>query len=213
VCRFTKPHQKLRLAAILAGRWHYLFQPVDQEISHNFVPPLRGIAFFLHRVQHRQLCLVWVLQCVAVQAASRNLRLVDETLEEQLPQVRGDEIRFRQVLLNLLFNAVKFTPSGGVTIRASADHAQGFLRIEIEDTGIGVPMERRGSIFEKFVRQDPASLRGIPGSGLGLAIAKRLVEMMHGKIGLEGGSNGHGSIAWFTLPLASHGQPSEAQPA
>jgi len=98
--------------------------------------------------------------------------------------VRGDEIRFRQVLLNLLFNAVKFTPSGGVTIRASADHAQGFLRIEIEDTGIGVPMERRGSIFENSCAKIPRRARNSR-VRLGLAIAKRLVEMMHGKIGLE----------------------------
>lgn len=150
------------------------------------------------------------LPLVAVQAASRNLRLVDETLEQQLPLVRGDEIRFRQVLLNLLSNAVKFTPSGGVTIRGSVNHARGFLRIEIEDTGIGIPADRRDTVFEKFVRHDPAALRGISGSGLGLAIAKRLVEMMHGKIGLEGGSNGHGSIAWFTLPLAERAQRLEA---
>jgi signal transduction histidine kinase len=153
------------------------------------------------------------LPLVAVQAASRNLRLVDETLERQLPLVRGDEIRFRQVLLNLLSNAVKFTPSGGVTIRGSVNHAQGFLRIEIEDTGIGIPADKRDTVFEKFVRHDPAALRGISGSGLGLAIAKRLVEMMHGKIGLQGGSNGHGSIAWFTLPLAGRTQRPEAQPA
>jgi len=153
------------------------------------------------------------LPLVAVQAASRNLRLVDETLEQQLPLVLGDEIRFRQVLLNLLSNAVKFTPSGSITIRASTGHPQGFLRIEIEDTGIGIPVEKRDTAFEKFVRHDRAELRGIAGSGLGLAIAKRLVEMMHGKIGLEGGSNGNGSIAWFTLPLASHAQRPEAQPA
>jgi len=153
------------------------------------------------------------LPLVAIQAASRNLRLVDGTLEQQLPLVRGDEVRFRQVLLNLLSNAVKFTPTGVVTIRASADHTLGFLRIEIEDSGIGIPADKRDTMFEKFVRHDLAALRGIPGSGLGLAIAKRLVEMMHGKIGLEGGSNGNGSIAWFTLPLVSHARPLEAQSA
>ncbi len=149
------------------------------------------------------------LPLVAVQAASRNLRLVDETLEQQLPFVRGDEIRFRQVLLNLLSNAVKFTPSGGVTIRATPNQPKDFLRIEIEDTGIGIPTEKRDSAFEKFVRHDRAELSGITGSGLGLAIAKRLVEMMHGSIGLDGGANGNGSIAWFTIPLATPSDPLE----
>ena len=141
------------------------------------------------------------LPLVAVQAASKNLRLVDETLDQSLPAVRGDEIRFRQVLLNLLSNAVKFTLQGFVRVRAVEN--QGHLRIEIEDTGIGVPVEKRNAVFEKFVRHDPKALPGTTGSGLGLAIAKRMVEMMNGDIGLETGPGGKGSLVWFTLPLAA----------
>jgi len=141
------------------------------------------------------------LPLVAVQAASKNLRLVDETLDQSLPAVRGDEIRFRQVLLNLLSNAVKFTLQGFVRVRAVEN--QGHLRIEIEDTGIGVPVEKRNAVFEKFVRHDPKALPGTTGSGLGLAIAKRMVEMMNGDIGLETGPGGEGSLVWFTLPLAA----------
>ncbi len=141
------------------------------------------------------------LPLVAVQAASKNLRLIDETLDQCLSAVRGDEIRFRQVLLNLLSNAVKFTAQGSVRIRAVQN--QNHLRIEIEDTGIGVPVEKRRAIFEKFVRHDPKALPGTTGSGLGLAIAKRLVEMMNGTIGLETGPGGKGSLVWFTLPLAT----------
>jgi len=143
------------------------------------------------------------LPLVAIQAASKNIRLIDETLDHPLPQVRCDEIRFRQVLLNLLSNAVKFTVQGSVRVRGVSDDSDGFLRLEIEDTGIGVPMEKRNVVFEKFVRHDPKALRGVTGSGLGLAIAKRLVEMMGGKIGLETGPGGKGSIVWFTLPLAA----------
>lgn len=143
------------------------------------------------------------LPLVAVQAASKDVRLIDETLEQSLPTVRSDEIRFRQVLLNLLSNAVKFTSHGFVRVRAIENRPEGLLRIEIEDTGIGVPSDKRNEVFEKFVRHDPKALRGITGSGLGLAIAKRLVEMMNGKIGLESGPGGKGSIAWFTLPLAA----------
>ncbi len=141
------------------------------------------------------------LPLVAVQAASKNIRLIDETLDQTLPLVHSDEIRFRQVLLNLLSNAVKFTSQGFVRIRGIENHPEGYLRIEIEDTGIGIPAEKREAVFEKFVRHDAKALRGVSGSGLGLAIAKRLVEMMHGRIGLEPGPGGKGSLVWFTLPL------------
>jgi len=153
------------------------------------------------------------LPLVAVQAASKSLRLVDETLEQALPAVQSDEIRFRQVLMNLLSNAVKFTANGCVRIRAIENRLEGRLRFEIEDTGIGVPIEKRNAVFEKFVRHDPKALRGVTGSGLGLAIAKRLVEMMHGEIGLETGPGGKGSIAWFTLPLAASQSKPEAKSA
>jgi len=153
------------------------------------------------------------LPLVAVQAASKSLQLIDETLDQTLPAVRSDEIRFRQVLLNLLSNAVKFTARGCVRIRAFENQPEGQLRFEIEDTGIGVPVEKRNSVFEKFVRHDPKALRGVTGSGLGLAIAKRLVEMMSGRIGLETGADGKGSIAWFTLPLAEPQQKQEAKSA
>jgi signal transduction histidine kinase len=143
------------------------------------------------------------LPLVAIQAASKSIRLIDETLDGTLPSVRGDEIRFRQVLLNLLSNAVKFTSQGCVRIRGIANQPEGYLRIEIEDTGIGVPLEKRSAVFEKFVRHDPKALRGVTGSGLGLAIAKRLVEMMGGRIGLEAGPGGKGSLVWFTLPLSA----------
>ena len=102
----------------------------------------------------------------------------------------------------MLSNAVKFTARGCVRIRAIENQPEGQLRFEIEDTGIGIPIEKRNAVFEKFVRHDPKALRGVTGSGLGLAIAKRLVEMMNGQIGLESGADGKGSMAWFTLPLA-----------
>ena len=117
--------------------------------------------------------------------------------------MRCDEIRFRQVLLNLLSNSVKITAQGSVLVRTRENQPEGQLRIEIEDTGIGVPIEMRSAVFEKFVRHDPKALRGVSGSGLGLAIAKRLVEMMGGKIGLETGRSGKGSLVWFTVPLAA----------
>ncbi|HMD44161.1 MAG TPA: protoglobin domain-containing protein [Candidatus Acidoferrum sp.] len=168
----------LDISCIEAGKLALMLEPIDPRAVFDSTLPL-----------------------VALQAASKDLRLVDETLEQDLPAVLGDEIRFRQVLLNLLSNAVKFTGKGQVTVRAVENGLEGFLRIEIEDTGMGIPEEKRNAVFEKFVRHNAQALKGISGTGLGLAIAKRLVEMMHGKIGLQSGANGKGSLAWFTLPL------------
>lgn len=143
------------------------------------------------------------LPLVALQAASKGLRIVDATLDVALPQAFADQIRLRQILLNLLSNAVKFTSQGSVTLRANVDNGGGFLRLEVLDTGSGIAPEKRQSVFEKFVREDGRSPRGSAGAGLGLPIAKRLVELMGGTIGLESGPDGVGSLAWFTVPLAS----------
>lgn len=143
------------------------------------------------------------LPLVALQAASKGLRITDATLDVALPLARADEIRLRQVLLNLLSNAVKFTSEGGVTLRASIDSRANYLRLEVLDTGFGIPAEKRQKVFEKFVREDGRSPRGSAGAGLGLPIAKRLVELMGGTIGVEDGPDGTGSLVWFTVPIAA----------
>jgi signal transduction histidine kinase len=140
------------------------------------------------------------LPLVAVQAAAKSLDLRDDTLAAKLPFVRADEVRFRQVLLNLLSNAVKFTRQGSVSVRARLGHPDGFLLLEVEDTGVGVLLEEREVVFKRFARGLQA--RQHDGTGLGLAIAKGLVEMMGGQIGLESGAGGKGTRVWFTLPLA-----------
>jgi len=146
------------------------------------------------------------LPLVAVQAASKGLELHDLTTRMALPLVRADQVRLRQVLLNLLSNAVKFTPRGWVALRASVvplnpslSSQPAFLRLEVEDTGIGIPLEKRELVFQKFVQVDNSPNRDHGGSGLGLAIARRLVEMMGGAIGVESGSGGRGTLVWFTL--------------
>ncbi len=162
----------------------------------------------LEEVNPRQL-LDSTLPLVAVQAASKGLELRDLTTRIDLPPVRADEVRLRQVLLNLLSNAVKFTPQGSVTLRASllppdpaTSPQPAFLRFQVEDTGIGIPPEKREMVFRKFVQVDDSPNRRYGGSGLGLTIARRLVEMMGGAIGLENGSGDRGTLVWFTLPLA-----------
>jgi PAS domain S-box-containing protein len=120
-------------------------------------------------------------------------------LDPDVPQVLiGDEGRLRQILLNLLNNAVKFTPAGSVTL-AIARCGDG-LRFTITDTGIGIPADKRSRLFERFSQVDGSIRREYGGTGLGLAICKSLVAAMGGTIGVEAAAP-HGSIFWFDLQL------------
>lgn len=151
------------------------------------------------------------LPLIAVQAAAKGVELRDETLRATLPRVRADEVRLRQVLLNLLNNAVKFTAEGRVTMRAST--ADGFVKLEVEDTGIGVPADARERVFQKFVQLDPIQARRQGGSGLGLTISQRLVELMGGEIGLHSDGHEKGTRVWFTLPIAGEPDATPRAPA
>ncbi|MFZ1426596.1 MAG: CheR family methyltransferase [Geminicoccaceae bacterium] len=140
---------------------------------------------------------------LAPQAAERGLELRIERAMAELLVVRGDPTRLQQVLVNLVGNALKFTPQGSVTVRVhELPAAAGTLRLrfEVQDTGIGIPHERRPELFQPFVQADRSTTRNYGGSGLGLAICQRLVEAMDGVIGLES-EVGQGSRFWFELPF------------
>ena len=126
--------------------------------------------------------------------------------------IRTDEVRFRQVITNLLGNAVKFTEKGGVCVSVSVANGLGGgeLRVEVCDTGVGVPDAKQREIFQEFVQADSSHARKFGGSGLGLAISKRLVEAMGGQIGMQSGRDG-GSVFWFTVPALSFSDTSEHQ--
>ena len=123
----------------------------------------------------------------------------------------GDEARLRQVVLNLVNNAFKFTSEGRVDIVAHADRdgTEWRLRVEIRDTGIGIDPSLIPTLFEKFTQADRSTTRRYGGTGLGLAICKRLVERMGGRIGADG-RPGRGSTFWFELLVPSSAAPATA---
>ena len=144
-----------------------------------------------------------VREMVAGRADEKRLALVCEIAPDAPTDLIGDPTRLRQVLLNLLGNAIKFTESGEVALRVTPDancSVPGALRFTISDTGIGIPGEKLGAVFERFTQADSSTTRRYGGSGLGLTISKRLVELMGGHIWVESGV-GKGSVFSFTVPL------------
>jgi signal transduction histidine kinase/DNA-binding LacI/PurR family transcriptional regulator/AraC-like DNA-binding protein len=124
-------------------------------------------------------------------------------IPDDLPKTHGDRIRLRQVALNLVNNAVKFTARGRVTLRVSTDTQT--ITVEVSDTGLGIPRAEQDVIFNEFRQSERTTARGFGGLGLGLAVCKRLVEMHGGNIGVRSlGKEGAGSTFYFTLPVMAH---------
>ena len=134
---------------------------------------------------------------------------------ELLPDaVMGDPTRLRQILINLIGNAIKFTEKGEVTVQVrgeTAANGAAVLHFSVTDTGIGIPKEKQTALFQKFMQVDSTTTRKYGGTGLGLAICKQLVEMMGGKIWVESEA-GTGSTFHFTVPLMRDANAGAAQP-
>jgi signal transduction histidine kinase len=122
------------------------------------------------------------------------------TLPQTLPFVRGNPIRLGQVVTNLVGNAIKFTPGGGM-VTISAWETEGEVAVEVSDTGIGIAPEDQAHIFDKFYRVKSTQVSGIEGTGLGLAIVKSIVEGHSGRVWVES-EPGQGSTFSFALPIA-----------
>lgn len=147
------------------------------------------------------------LELFTPQAGAKDLTL---TLDDGGvgPILRVDPDRIRQVLLNLVSNAVKFTLVGGVTLRTHYDAATERLRLEVIDTGPGIPPEKQDRLFKRFSQIDGSLTRAQSGTGLGLAICKGLAEAMGGEIGVES-LVGQGSTFWFEIPASLAAAPED----
>ncbi len=144
-----------------------------------------------------------VADLLAQRAREKGLELVVRTAPELPRYVIGDAGRIRQILTNLASNAVKFTARGHVLINAEVETGPGsapWVRLAVEDTGIGIPADKREIIFDKFSQADASTTRKFGGTGLGLSICRQLAELMHGRIGVDS-IEGQGSTFWVTLPL------------
>lgn len=142
-------------------------------------------------------------------AARKHLELVMHIDSAVPSRVRGDPVRLRQIVLNLLGNAIKFTATGEVVLNVtptSTHDGRTLLRFEINDTGIGITPSVQKTLFQPFVQADTSTTRRFGGTGLGLVICKRLAELMHGTIGVASES-GKGSTFWFTAELAPPLEP------
>ena len=135
------------------------------------------------------------------QANAKGVELVSDIVDAVPQYVRGDPTRLRQVLTNLLGNAVKFSAQGEVVVRVTpAAAGDGWLRVSVRDTGVGIPREKLESIFEPFRQVDATTTRRHGGTGLGLSISRRLVSLMGGTL-LVNSTEGEGSEFWFDLSL------------
>lgn len=190
----------------------------DREVSHQFVSVIDQESDRLKRLVEELLILsqveshwkdnqdqVFDLQTVAKAVANEMKSCFNDkkiSLQLQLPgrlsPVKANQDRIKQVLVNLLDNALKYTPAGGNVI-LSADDEEEHVKIKVQDTGIGIPSKDLSRIFERFYRVDKARTRQMGGFGLGLSIVKHIIETYEGKIGVESTLN-KGSTFWFTLP-------------
>jgi PAS domain S-box-containing protein len=148
-----------------------------------------------------------VMEIVAPRAQEKSLALVCEIAPEVCNDLVGDPTRLRQVLLNLLGNAIKFTETGGVSLRVEPDGDDAVptaLRFTVTDTGIGIAGDKLDRVFERFTQADSSTTRRFGGSGLGLTISRRLVELMGGRIWVESQVD-KGSLFAFAVPFEISG--------
>jgi two-component system sensor histidine kinase/response regulator len=199
--------QRKRYASIARTSADLLLSVINQVLDFSKIEAgkldLESIPFELRSVLEES------LEMLTPKATQKELELTLDMPPELPTAVCGDPQRLRQVLVNLLGNAVKFTDQGQVRLRVrltaeTADRV--VVCIAVVDSGMGIPAERLHRLFLSFSQIDTSTTRQFGGTGLGLAISKRLVELMGGQIGVES-TLGRGSSFWFRVPLAKQQTP------
>lgn len=185
----TAKHSASGLLEILDDILDFAKMDADKMELDEFEVPVRTLARGIN-------------EAMEVKVQGKDVQLLDD-IEEDVPFViMGDPKRLRQIIMNLMGNALKFTSDGSVTIRitkASAGDDDLVLRFEIIDTGMGMSQEIADKLFSPFTQADNSTSRKFGGTGLGLSICKKLVEMMNGQIGVLS-EEGKGSTFWFEIP-------------
>ena len=158
---------------------------------------LESLDFDLHEQFER------TIDILSAAARKKGLDLVLDYAPHAPRSIHGDPVRLRQIALNLVGNAIKFTDQGEIILRvqlAESPAKESLLRIEVQDSGIGISEANIARLFQRFTQADSSTTRRFGGTGLGLAICRRLVELMGGQIGVVS-TPGQGSIFWLTIPL------------
>jgi two-component system sensor histidine kinase/response regulator len=169
---------------------------------------LESVEFNLHSVAED------VVELMSRKAFGNGVEIACDIAGNVPINVIGDAMRLRQILLNLIGNAIKFTEKGHVIVRIKMNGGEGdkrVIRFEVSDTGIGIPPERLDRLFKSFSQVDASTTRKYGGTGLGLAISKQLAELMGGSIGVES-EQGRGSMFWFNVKFGCPPQAARVIP-
>ncbi|HZE90497.1 MAG TPA: response regulator [Rhizobacter sp.] len=203
-------HEQHEFAAIIRSSGDHLLTVINDILDFSSLEsggmPLESRPFNVAHVVEESLDLV------AGRAREKDLELAYELAHEVPHTVLGDAGRVRQILVNFLSNAVKFTAEGEVTVAVStsaADDGRAVLHCAVHDTGIGIPQDRFDRLFQSFSQVDASTQREYGGTGLGLAICKRLAELMQGRVWVES-EFGHGSTFHFSLAACVPAQAAQA---